>query len=36
MVEIASIMASAMCQTGTPVKSAAAISLKMMAGNSTK
>ena len=32
----ASIMAPAICNTGTPEKSAAAISLKMMAGNSTK
>ena len=36
MMLTASIMPAAIANTGTPEKSAAAISLKMMAGNSTK
>jgi len=36
MVQSASTMAAAIRQTGTAEKSAAAISLKMIVGNSTK
>jgi hypothetical protein len=36
IVKSARIIAAAMCQTGMPAKSAAAISLKMIAGKRTK